>query len=375
VEPARPGETHSTPRRDSPEGISPSRPAGISRLRFAAVKAGRGGFYDCALPLLRGVSRLWRLGVRIDRLLTPRRSLPRPVLSVGNLTLGGTGKTPFVMFLARKIAARGLRPAVLTRGYRQSSRSEEEPALIARRVPECRVLVGRDRFRSALESLRGPEPPDVFILDDGFQHWRLERDMDIVLLDAIVPLGLGETVPAGLLREPIDSLDRASFAVITRSDLVSGRKLGILKSYLTARFPALPTALSAERVVAWRDLQGALSDRGPAGPVLAACGIGNPVGFFKRLQSEGVTIAGHAAFPDHFRWDRRSVEEVEREAVRTGAEAIVTTAKDASKIEPGWVHAHWSVMEIETVFTSGEAALETLLSRALERGDARRKEG
>ena len=193
---------------------------------------------------LRIASKFWHAGVCIDRCFTRRVRLPRPVVSVGNITVGGTGKTPFVITLGEELRNKGLKVAVLTRGYKAQSTERDEPYLIKSALPDAQVLVSANRVKAAFESLKGPFAPDIFLLDDGFQHWRLHRDVDIVLLDCLLPFGLGEVVPLGFLREPISALARANFVVLTRSDLVADWKLEGLLEYLQVRFPGLQVVLS-----------------------------------------------------------------------------------------------------------------------------------
>ncbi|HAK94985.1 MAG TPA: tetraacyldisaccharide 4'-kinase [Planctomycetes bacterium] len=313
-----------------------------------------------AAPLRAALAQAWRLGMRIDRALTRRRALPRPVISVGNISLGGTGKTPFVIYLARRLAADGLRPAVLTRGYRSGGGRCDEPREIADALPGVRVLVGRDRHRAAAAALAEPEPPGIFILDDGFQHWALGRDVDLVLIDASRPLETGKVVPAGTLREDVRALGRAHAVVVTRADLVPASVLSRVTGYVRARFPSLAVACAGEAVRAYTDLAGAPCAR-PACPVLAACGIGNPDAFVARAAREGLVVAAEAALGDHHRWQAADAAAIERRAAETGAGTVLTTAKDATKIDPRWTRMPWVVMAIETRILDGEAALWSLI--------------
>jgi tetraacyldisaccharide 4'-kinase len=285
------------------------------------------------------------------------------VISVGNLTFGGTGKTPVVIWLGRRLAERGARVAVLTRGYRRGRAGADEPEVIAASLPGARVLVDRDRHRAARRCLEGSDPPDTFLLDDGFQHWALRRDLDIVLLDGIVPFGLGRVFPAGLLREGLGALSRAHVAVVTRADLVPPERVSLLRSYLRTRFPHLVVSTAVERVTRYRDLTGRTRPR-PHGHIVTACGVGNPLSFAARADREGLRAAGSVVFGDHHPWDPGDVASVEREAARRGAASVLTTSKDATKIDPAWVRADWLVMEIETVLATGERDLMERVERA-----------
>ncbi|HNR98829.1 MAG TPA: tetraacyldisaccharide 4'-kinase [Planctomycetota bacterium] len=311
-------------------------------------------------PLRAALAQAWRLGMRVDRALTRRRTLPRPVVSVGNISLGGTGKTPFVVYLARRLAAEGLRPAVLTRGYRSGGGGCDEPREIAEALPGVRVLVGRDRRRRAAAALAEPEPPGIFILDDGFQHWALHRDVDLVLIDATRPPEDDKVVPAGMLREDVRALGRAHAVVVTRADLVPAGVLSRVTGYVRASFPNLAVACAGEAVRAYTDLAGLPCAR-PAGPVAAACGIGNPGAFVARAAREGLSVAARAALGDHHRWRAKDAAAIEKHAAESGAGAVLTTAKDATKIDPRWTRMPWVVMAIETRILEGEAALWALI--------------
>jgi tetraacyldisaccharide 4'-kinase len=330
-----------------------------------AARAGR-----AAAPFLAVLAHAWRLGVRIDRALTRPRMLPRPVVSVGNISLGGTGKTPFVIYLARAFSREGLRPAVLTRGYRSEGGACDEPRVIARGAPGVRVLVDRDRHRAASAALAGAEPPDIFILDDGFQHWALGRDADIVLVDALRPFGTGKVFPAGTLREDVDALARAHAVVFTRADLVPPATLEGLCAEVGRRFPSLVVACAREEVCAYEDLAGE-ARAAPREPVFAVCGIGNPASFFVRAGREGVAVSATASLPDHYRWAAADVASIEARARAAAAGVVLTTAKDATKILPEWARMPWAVMAIETRITEGEAALWAML-RARTAGEKRR---
>ncbi len=310
---------------------------------------------SCTWPL-ELCSFLWRAGVRIDRFSTRSHRLAKPVISVGNITFGGTGKTPFVIYLAQRLVQKGITPAVLTRGYRSRGDQRDEPGLLSDALPDVPVCVSPDRRAAAVRCLAAGRSPDVFLLDDGFQHWALQRDLDIVLLDALKPFGSGRVCPAGILREDVDSLARAHAAVITRADLVPGRRRDLIMQYLLGRFPGLAVGTAGERIVRFTALDGTESNT-PKGQVFAVCGIGNPESFFLRIESGGCGICGTRIFSDHYRWNEEAVERVEEEAEAAGAVAIVTTAKDANKISPQWTGKTWAVMEIVMEMFSGEDAL------------------
>jgi tetraacyldisaccharide 4'-kinase len=280
---------------------------------------------------------LYRAGVQARaaayrRGLLATERLTGKVISVGNLTVGGTGKTPMVMWLAEHLLAEGKRVAILTRGYRgkpepgsQGVASSDEVALLRERLPRAALLgVGADRFaRGRMLERHGVE---WFLLDDGFQHLRLAREVDIVLLDATDPFGSGRLIPSGRLREPRTALRRASVVVITRSDRAPGLET------VVRRFTNAPI------FYAQTELCGAFDSKDDARRpsfvdcrgrrLFAFCAIGNPQAFFDDLRRWGFTVVGESAFRDHHRLTERDAGDLNRAALRAGAEGFICTEKD-----------------------------------------------
>jgi tetraacyldisaccharide 4'-kinase len=256
------------------------------------------------------------------------RRLPRPVVSVGNITTGGTGKTPVVLWLAGALRSAGLRPAVLLRGYRSDAGGfSDEAALLERRlnggdgVP-IPVVPNPDRVAGGLAVLRDRPDVDAFVLDDGFQHRRLGRDFDLVLVDATNPFGHGHVLPRGLLREPLAGLRRADAILITRADHAAAADA--VAREVARHHPAAPVFRCAH----------ALDARAAAGRrTVAFCGIGNPAGFVASLATAGVTVAGSRAFADHHAYTANNLVGLRDEAAAAGAEVLVTTEKDWVKVE------------------------------------------
>jgi tetraacyldisaccharide 4'-kinase len=275
-----------------------------------------------------------------------RRTLvaPVPVVSVGNLTAGGTGKTPCVEMVARLYKGLGLRVAILSRGYGSQANGSpskgvtagrnDEALVLEQNLPDVPHLQGSDRAalaRVAVEKLNS----EVLILDDGFQHRRLRRDLDLVLIDATNPWGYGHLLPRGLLREPMQGLRRADLVLLTRCDLVSVEAREELSRCVRTVSPGMPVVETAHEPAAWRNVAGAeLPAEALAGRRAAAfCGIGNPDAFRRTLVRLGVNVTAWRPFPDHHAYARADIDELSRWAREQPADAVlVTTQKDLVKI-------------------------------------------
>lgn len=274
-----------------------------------------------------------------------QRRVSVPVISVGNLTAGGTGKTPVVSWLARRLSALGRRPAVVSRGYGGRagrgplvvSRGEgplcaaetcgDEPYLLSRLLPGIPILVGADRHRTA--SSAAEEGADVVLLDDGFQHRRLHRDLDIVLIDGDSPFGNGRLIPAGPLREPPGQLARAGLVLITR--VGPGESRPELQRRIRAHHPSVRILLAGHRPVGWIDASGR---RVPAPErALAFCGVGSPEVFRRDLMDQGLDLVAFHAFGDHHRYRDEEWRRL-REAARRSGASLVTTEKDIVRLGP-----------------------------------------
>jgi tetraacyldisaccharide 4'-kinase len=266
--------------------------------------------------------------------LSKTRKLPGTVISVGNLTVGGTGKTPMVLWLAERFSQEGKHVAILTRGYKGSvdgnNRGEpqsDEVALLRERLSgKVQIGVGANRFETG--EILARHGTDWFVLDDGFQHVRLSRDVDIVLVDATDPFGGGMTLPAGWLREPVSALARADLVVVTRSvqapasalEKVIRRHSQSPIFYATTQIQSvlrIPELTEALPIQDWRKLR-----------FMAFCGIGNPPAFFDDLRNWNFQLAGVRAFPDHHVYTAREVADLEHEAAICHADALLCTEKD-----------------------------------------------
>jgi tetraacyldisaccharide 4'-kinase len=269
---------------------------------------------------------LYRIGI------LPQRRLDGTVISVGNLTMGGTGKTPMVIWLAERLIAAGRRPAILTRGYRgERPRNDgglpgsDEVALLRTRLgARAQLGVGKDRYASGRVLER--HGAEWFILDDGFQHLALHRDADIVLLDASDPFGGGRLLPCGRLREPLAALRRASVVVITRSEHAPAVETLVRRNTQAPIFYA-QVALQAVLRAPALAVEWPLADRSAA-RVFAFCGIGNPRAFFDDLRRWGFSVAGERRFRDHHRYSPADLAALERAAGAVQADALICTEKD-----------------------------------------------
>ncbi len=283
--------------------------------------------------------RAWSYRARILR----QRRLRGVVVSVGNLTVGGTGKTPMVIWLARHFAETGKHTAILSRGYRplpQRSRADgrripegwnDEAALLHERLGgEVEIGVGADRFEQGSE--REKRGVEYFILDDGFQHLQLARDVDIVLLDATTPFGGGHLLPAGRLREPISALRRADIIVITRSEHAPATEAVIQRHTSAPIFYARTELLGIEPYGSPLNAENTQAAR--TRKFFAFCGIGNPAAFFDDLKKWHLRLAGHATFRDHHLYTERDLAELESRALAASADALLCTEKDIQDLIP-----------------------------------------
>jgi len=270
------------------------------------------------------------------------------VLSIGNVTFGGTGKTPFVIHACRELARRGRRVAILSRGYKADGPEGNDEAMVIRRhLPAVPHLQNPDRYAAGMTI---EDETDVFVLDDGFQHLPLWRDADIVLIDATDPFGGGWCPPGGRLREPLSALERASLVVLTRAELVDRAELGDVMREVRA-LTAAPIATVAFPATTDADLDGT--------DVLVACGIGNPRAFVRTVETLGARAKKTRFYRDHHRYAARDVEELGRSGL-----PVVVTEKDAVKLEPLWrgeMPLH--VVKIQVLVRDGAADLDALFDR------------
>ena len=348
----------------------------IDRNDFLDVISGSRNSWDAKLLrlLLAGATPFYRIGAQLKNLLYDRgvikpHAAEVPVISVGNLTTGGTGKTPTVAWLVKWLLNHDLRPGLISRGYRSlDGESNDEKLLLAEMFPSVVHVQNWDRIQAANEIV-ATKRCDVIVLDDGFQHRRLHRNVDLVLVDALNPWGYGFVLPRGLLREPAQNLRRADAILLTRTDQVTSRQQKQLQQDLskltaapviTSQFDAVSFSNPIGEVIPLSELRGK--------KCCAFAAIGHPAGFRRTLLSNGFAVDDRRfrSFSDHHHYTDQDFEELERWALRQNASCLITTRKDLVKIIgpclgglPVWA------LDIELVITDGHEILDELLVEAI----------
>jgi tetraacyldisaccharide 4'-kinase len=330
-------------------------------------------------------------GLAYERGLAPAAVAAAPVVSIGNVAVGGAGKTPAAIAVADRLQRRGRRVAILSRGYgaaRADARvvaagtgaalaaaeAGDEPALLARRLPGARVLCGPRRAelaRTAVEALGA----DALVLDDGFQHRALARDLDVVVLDAANPVGNGHLLPRGPNREPLGALRRAGLLWLSRADRADPAALERLRALArsaTGRAAVesrhAPTALLDGRLARSLGLEAVRGQR-----VVALSGLARPASFRATLAALGAEVVLAREYPDHHPYSAAEIDAALRAADAAGCPLVVTTEKDAVRIPAARAgDPRLAVVRIDAEITAGAEALEAALDAALAAGDARR---
>jgi tetraacyldisaccharide 4'-kinase len=313
---------------------------------------------NSAATLLWGVSKLYGGMMRLrrklyDKQMLPSYQLPCPVVSVGNLALGGAGKTPMAIHLARFIKGMGYRVVIISRGYKGTAQNKgaivsdgrvmrcdvaqsgDEPNLMAQLLENIPVVVGKDRYSAGQKAVEQFDP-DILLLDDAFQHLRLKRDLNLLLLDASRPFGNSHVFPRGRLREPIDAITDADAVVMTRSE--RGNKIEDIKRHINRREPVQvfcsrhrsvlrgkapanrPLPSIGELYPLERDLSGMR--------LFAYAGLADNQSFFEMVEMAGGRLMGRLSFEDHFRYGDAQIERLDASAAAAGADVLITTDKD-----------------------------------------------
>ncbi len=277
-------------------------------------------------------------------------SLPVPVIAVGNLVLGGTGKTPTVQHIASLLLRNGYHPAIVSRGYRGQARESvnvvsdgnhiflspqlagDEPHMLAQSLPGVAVLTGAQRIfscRHAIDQLHA----DVVILDDGFQHLNVKRDIDIVLFDSTALAGNSRVFPGGPLREPISALKRCNAFLLTGKTATNRERTQRFATLLQERFPDRPVFLSSFDAYELQGPNGLIAKEGIHGNFFGFCGIANPARFEESLVGLGIQLKGFKALKDHTPYSQALVSQLCEKATACGAEKVITTEKDFVKLQ------------------------------------------
>ena len=305
--------------------------------------------------------------------------LPVPVFSVGNITVGGTGKTPVVEHIARYLRAKGKRVAILSRGYAANIRQEttfpdknicnDEYLLFKENIPDVLHLLNKSRVKGGREAIKRFQA-ECLVLDDGFQHLRLARDLNIVIVDALNPFGHEQIIPRGMLREPLEGLKRANMILLSHVDQCSRDKITVITNRLrkiTGGVPVIetvhkPICLESAKDATKLDIHCLSGKR-----VFVFCAIGNPVSFRKSIEGLGAEIAGIRVFPDHHVYTLSELQGLNAEAQSMKPDAIVITQKDRVKIGNNlsiWDFPVWT-LKIEICVVNGREIFENKINAIL----------
>jgi len=308
--------------------------------------------------------------------LKKTKRLPFKVISIGNLTVGGTGKTPATIALAEEAKKRGFSPCILTRGYKGKAKGPclvksrnplsvmrnglknevnasrfthhasrlygDEPVLMAERLKDVPIVKCADRYKGGLLALNSslithqdaqrPHSSLIFILDDGFQHWALHRDIDILLIDATRPFGNGRLFPEGILREPLKAMERADVIVLTKTDAVTLEQINFITPTIRQYNPDAPLYLASHKAEALIDVTGGIKELDFINQkkVYVFSGIADPAYFLTVLSSTGVEIVGSRSFKDHYHYKQHDIDKIVESS--EGLD-IITTEKDLMKLK------------------------------------------
>jgi tetraacyldisaccharide 4'-kinase len=322
--------------------------------------------------ILYPLSVIYSILLKIDKYCHTPKKLDKPVISIGNITCGGNGKTPIVITLLKLLLKNNLKPVVLTRGYYRKGKktillkngavninvydSGDEPLLIARSVPKSVVLVGHNRYKNALRFMEQLQP-DIYILDDGFQHWNIYRNLDIVCLNAFNPFGNGLLLPAGILRERPNSLKRAQLIVITNSDMIPYLKLVHLKQLIIKLCDKKPVTtyygnFKYKQIDLCKDfnLELLLNKKSKN---YALSGIGFSEGFHNSIKKSGIQLESSIRLRDHQYYCNNLLNKVIKSKIDNAY--FIVTEKDAIKmqnIDPIF-KKHIVVLSVQPIFLSG----------------------
>ncbi len=306
--------------------------------------------------------------------------LSKPVISVGNITAGGTGKTPLVEWVARTLAGSGKKVCILTRGYGRNNPKNrvmvsdgtqvfsnpadagDEPYLLARNLEGIAAVISDANRFAAGEGALKHLGSDCFVLDDGFQHMQLERDLNIVTLDATNPWGEGRMLPIGTLREPLAGLKRADCIVLTRCDLASNLyDIENKAARLSGDRPIFRSKMVTRKIA---PISASSSDSTPLTPVGAFCGVGNPSSFIALLKGFGYDPVVQKFFMDHHRYTQVDMDQLVQLANHAGAKSLITTAKDAVKLQSLNLQLPFFYLQIEIKIENADELRRLIIGAA-----------
>ena len=336
----------------------------IERVITGDNKNGYGWF----VSFLSMVSKVYGGAVKLRRIFYKKavlksKRLPCPTISIGNITVGGTGKTPMTIYVAQVVKQLGYKVAIISRGYKGKAEkvggivsdgrvllmtpeiAGDEPYMMANRLKDVPVIVGKNRFKAGWLAIRKFDP-DVIVLDDGFQHLKLQRDLDLVLLDYRKPFGNGHLLPRGVMREPASALLCANAIILTRSDTVndnetssSPKKLRPYERkkpvYRTFHHPFVYKIINGEKKIFEKNMQAALrqnSDCIKGRTVFAFSGLADNHNFRQTVKSLKCNVSGYMEFPDHHSYSDRDLKDISAAAKRSMSECLITTEKDYVRI-------------------------------------------
>ena len=320
------------------------------------------------MPFLSMASKVYGGAVKLRRIFYKKavlksKRLPCPIISIGNITVGGTGKTPMTIYVAQVVKQLGYKVAIISRGYKGKAEkgggivsdgkmllmtpeiAGDEPYMIANRLKDVPVIVGKNRFKASRLAIRKFDS-DVIVLDDGFQHLKLQRDLDLVLLDYRKPFGNGHLLPRGVMREPASALLCANAIILTRSDTVndnetssSPKKLRPYERkkpvYRTFHHPFVYKIINGEKKIFEKNMQAALrqnSDCIKGRTVFAFSGLADNHNFRQTVKSLKCNVSGYMEFPDHHSYSDRDLKDISAAAKRSMSECLITTEKDYVRI-------------------------------------------
>jgi tetraacyldisaccharide 4'-kinase len=347
----------------------------MNRSRMLKIISGETTGFSGSLVrgVLGGLEPVYRLAVsrrnrKFDRKPGSSQKVAAAVISIGNLTTGGTGKTPIVRWVVEQLKKLDERAAIVSRGYgSKNGQPNDEWEELAMYLPEVPHLQNMDRVAAAQSVIRQHKAKAI-ILDDGFQHRRLSRDLDVVLIDATCPFGYNHLLPRGLLREPIGSLDRADAVVITRVDQVSGDRLAEIAQEICRWIPAdrvAKVSFCASELLDGKGVTRPLSEiHGER--IVGFCGLGNPAAFRQTLKDNELEPVDFVEWPDHHRYEATDILRLHAIARARDARALVCTVKDLVKVrelpECGFpVYA----VTVRPKFLAGESMLRELIAQTI----------